>query len=158
MKILDLSFLNKYNPNSLPMFIFAFYIGIVIASLCIYYNKFYLGSLVRKLLKLKANSPQSSKSLKEIGCDNFAFRKAAKSGGLSKLIKITDDKKYYIPEENRIKAELRYEKKGNDLVALIVTIAVFTVIAAVLTAYTVSLEKFITPEYWQEYFKNIFSK
>lgn len=38
--------------------------------------------------------------------------------------------KFYIPEEMKIRAEMRYNQKGTDLVALIICILVFAIVAA----------------------------
>ncbi len=56
--------------------------------------------------------------------------------------------KFYIPEEMKIRAELRYSQKGTDLVALIIGILVFAIAAAaaiwVVPKILTMLDDFIT--------------
>lgn len=61
--------------------VIAMAIGIVLASLWSLYDKRYLGSFVRKLLDEKCTSPDSAKTLYELGFDDkLGVRRALKSG------------------------------------------------------------------------------
>lgn len=55
--------------------------GLVLGLLISYYHKSYLGEVVRRLLKKEAHSPESAKTLEELGVKNtFALRHALKEG------------------------------------------------------------------------------
>ena len=131
------------------------YIGATLATVMMYFNKAVIGKLVRKLLKAKAQDKDSAKSLKELGLDKNPFVASALmgKGALRKLVSEVEDERvtlpdgtsyftrekplkvsqgrYYISEESRIRAELRYTAKGSDLVMLIISLLLYLVIAYV---------------------------
>lgn len=73
--------------------------------------------------------------------------KGIKGRGQSEKIDF-ETAKFYIPEEMKIRAELRYSQKGTDLVALIIGILVFAIAAAaaiwVVPKILTMLDDFIT--------------
>lgn len=139
--------------TNLEVLIWALFIGFVLASFMIFYHKRIIGSFVRALLEKQANSPESALSIYDLGFDNNALIKnALKSDAtLRRIVWELDDNmqkredgvvfsarsnrldinnaKFYIPDENRIRAELRYSSKGTDVFAIIIAIVLFMAIA-----------------------------
>ncbi len=135
--------------------IFAF-IGVAIACFAMLYNKRTIGGIVRKIIAEGASSPESAKTLAELGLDrkiltrnaivrNVTLRRYVKcveeEEYLSKYADLQDAKRkvkskyyidlktdrFYIPEEKRIQAEIRYEKKGSNLFSVIFAIVLLSI-------------------------------
>ncbi|MBR6650116.1 MAG: hypothetical protein IKL36_01765 [Clostridia bacterium] len=89
------------NPvTTLPIIIWGIFAGFAIAGILAYYNKTYLGAVVRSLVKKGANCPEKAISLGETGIRAHALRFHAVccDRALSKYVKIAN------PEECEIKA------------------------------------------------------
>ncbi|MBR6727543.1 MAG: hypothetical protein IKM08_05075 [Clostridia bacterium] len=129
--------------------ILAFCIGVILATLYTLYQKQVPGAIVRAILRAEAFTPDSAKSAEELGLvKNPFFRyELRRNMTLKRLIKTVrpedvkkkDEKeaapqesdtatepvlRYYIPEELKYRAEIRYESKGNGLFGLIFTVVV----------------------------------
>lgn len=124
---------------SIPMLIWAIYIGIVIGVLAMYYNKIYLGSAIRAILDRKAIEEENAKTAEELG---FAGKRlilsAIEKGILAKYIKTIEKdgvKRYYVTEEDRVRVDLRYSAKGTDLYIVIVSLIIFALVALVAARY-----------------------
>ena len=149
-----LSFISELSP--LQIAAFSIFIGASLASIMLYFNKTVIGSVVRALLKADAKDADSAKTLAEIGLKNNIFVAAAlkKHGALRKLVSEVDDKtvygssyytietpvkiesaRFFIREEHRIRAELRYSAKGSDLFMLIISILVFLALSYAVTLF-----------------------
>ncbi len=88
------------NPvTTLPIIIWGLFAGFVIAGILSYYNKTYLGAVVRSLVKKGANCPENALTLHEAGVRADALRCRAVCGdsALIKYVKIAN------PEECEIK-------------------------------------------------------
>lgn len=86
--------------------IFAFAAGIVLASLWSVYNKRYLGGLVRKLLSESATSPESAKTLYDIGFDDkLGVRFALRRGHTYSGCVVCLEEEQYLSEMQRKKEE-----------------------------------------------------
>lgn len=144
---------NIFNLSGLNLIIWAMYIGILLATALAYYQKRIVGGFVRTVLSKGARTPDTAMTLTELGYQNHPFirRELSKSGPLRKMIWEVEDNyrmgendvlysarekaldlnigRFYLPEEKRIEAELRYEGKGSDVFTLIMTVAVFFVVA-----------------------------
>lgn len=136
MKNFDFSFLVEYKMNDLNMILISFVIGILIASIAMIYHQMFLGGIVRKIIDKKALSPTDAKTLSELGINpknifvRFALRE--KSTFRKVVIKTEGDEKYYIPEERRIREEIRFRKKGNGVFAVVIAALVFVCAAFIL--------------------------
>ena len=155
------------NPvTTLPIIIWGLFAGFAIAGILSYYNKTYLGAVVRSLVKKGANCPENALLLSHTGvrADAIRFRAVCRDGALTKYVKIANPEeceieqkkqpafvrgicrffsierkkkydagkaKFYIPEEKRIQAELRYAAKGNSLGAIAIGIVAAFVVAVV---------------------------
>lgn len=120
--------------------------GMMLASVAACYTRSVQGKFVRELLKRECFSPEKAITLHDCGffCNPSVRRELANGGALSKLVRIADETgekvegetdfltaRYYIPEDEKYKAEFRYRKQGSTLPHLLITI-VICVIAAVL--------------------------
>ncbi len=137
--------------------ILGFAIGILIAALAAFYHKTVPGRIVRSLLRAEALSEESAKTPEDLGlARNFFYKyELAHNVTLKKLIRRTEtavaktdgaqngeteeegketgatEVRYYIPEEDKYRADVRYERKGSGPIGLAVT-AVLTIAAAIL--------------------------
>lgn len=154
---------NIFNLSGLNLIIWCMYIGIVLATLYSYYQKQIIGGFVTKLRQAGANSPENAKSLEELGYLHHAAirRELSKPAPLRKMVWEVEDNhqegedgvifcsretrldlntgRFYVPEEKRIEAEMRYEVKGNDLFAVIMSIVVFFALAVLACAFLPTL-------------------
>lgn len=125
---------------SFSMIFIGLFIGIIVAAFSAIYNKRILGDAVRNIINSKCADEKSAKTLSELGYGRNTFvRSALKYGSaMRKYVLCVEDEKriaelkedgkeipynfktdldsahFYIPEENRIKADIRYEKKGTS--------------------------------------------
>ncbi len=165
---------------SIKTIIFGFFIGVFLASIASILNKRVRGDFVRLLISENCNSPETAKTLSELGYyKNTFIRSSLKRGsafnGIVRCVqkeifteseqkreaaylaaceecKQNGEKKpqapesvpfimdlntarFYIAEDDRIKAEIKFEKKGtNWLVLLFVFILSITMIFAIFMA------------------------
>ena len=134
--------------------ILAFCIGILIASLYMLYQKLVPGNIIRAILKAEAHTPEAAKTLTELGLDkNPLYRfELRHNATLKKMVlraseqapnengndpanknaeNIAGEERFYISEEEKYRAEIRFDKKGNGVAGLVLT-AVLTVVLAFL--------------------------
>lgn len=124
-------------------------LGLILAAGISCHLKTVHGGFVRRLLAEGCNSPETAKSLYELGYfHNISIRNLLRSGGaIGALIRSTEaagepasvspdlsHARFYIPEDLRYRAEFRYEKKGSGVPVLILT-AVLSLVAAALLCY-----------------------
>lgn len=143
----------------MEMVIWCMFIGLMLAAISMFYQKKVIGSFVRALLSANASDQTTAKTLMDLGfARSYPVRSALRKGGaLRKLVWETDDNflenengikysarqtpmdvntaRFYISEENRIRAELRYSAKGSDVFMLIITALVFLMIAYLAVTY-----------------------
>lgn len=155
------------STSSMELVIWCMFIGLVLASIFMFYQKKVIGAFVRALLNAQASDSSSAKTLNELGfARNFPVRSALRGGGaLRKLVWEMGDNylenengvkysarqtpldvntaRFYITEENRIRAELRYNDKGTDIFMLIITVLVFLMVAYLAATYLPDLLKLI---------------
>ena len=122
--------------------IWAIIIGFAIAALISLYNRVFLGKFVAYLLKNKANSPDRAKSPSDAAIVNIFLKNALKSkGAFTKIVRTEDNvgdvmnMRYFITDENAVRAERTYARNGASPVNLIIAFVLLIVIAVI--AYTV---------------------
>ena len=155
-----------YNPIvSLEMIVWSLCAGLSIGAAFSFINNRIIGDYVRRLIKDGIHTPDSAKTLAESGFSrNFFVRWALRDAKpLRRLIKCANEDempvrkvdkdgtkdirmdmntaRFYIPEDLRITAELRYEERGNSLMNLILSILLLIALALVVL--------FIMPELLQ---------
>ena len=137
------------NVSTLELIAVSVFIAATASTVFTYINKNIIGKIVRALIAAGADSPESALTLAELGLKKNPFIRLALKGknGLRKLVNEADDRivnlpdgssyyerdskldlsnaRFYIREENRIRAELRYSTKGSDIFMLIISIIVY---------------------------------
>lgn len=149
--------------NTVRNLIIGIAIGIIIASAMAVHTKRGVGGFVRKLLAMECTSPESAKTLSELGYfQNLSIRRELKKGvTLSKLVLCVEEGAYrsecssidktqgkskpfeidfstmhfYVPEDLRYRAEVRFEKKGSTWTSFLITLAATVVGAALLCIF-----------------------
>ena len=130
--------------------ILAFCIGILLACLYTLYQKLVPGGIVRAILKAQAHTPEAAKTLAELGLDKnplyrFELQHNAMLGKMISRAQTPSDnesetadqeERFYVSEENKYRAEIRFDKKGNGVVGLAVTAALTVVLAILLIKLT----------------------
>lgn len=100
---------------------------IILASLYAYYVQKVPGRVARTLLSLGAKDAESAKTASELGIAqrSLAMWELTRGTALRRIVQETDeeDPRYFIPEELCYRAEVRYDKKGNELVGLLLSVA-----------------------------------
>lgn len=121
--------------------IVALCIGIVLASLYAAYQRGVVGKPVRALLRAEAFSPESAKTLAELSLASnpFVVFEIERNRVLRGLICVVEgeegeEPRYYIPEELKYRADVRFEAKGNGVFALLLSVVVAVGLAAALIA------------------------
>ena len=127
-------------------FVIAICIGILLAALYNFYQRNVPGAIVRAILREKALSEKDAKTAAQLGLEGkflflwelthgTALRRTVRFVGdtaydaRGKRPKQNAETRYYIPEEGKYRAEIRFEKKGNGLIALLITCALTAVLA-----------------------------
>ena len=123
---------------TVPMIVWSVYIGVALGVIMGYYNKAILGQAIRSLLSKEAFGEEKALTATELG---FAKKRmilhSIKSGVLSRFVHTIDgeEKRYYLIEDERHRAELRYSNKGTDLYVVIIALVIFLLVAFVLERY-----------------------
>lgn len=136
---------NIFSFDGLNLVIWSVYIGYMLATVLYYYQKKVMGKFVRLIISKGALSSDSAMTLAELGYDKQTLirRELQKHSALRKMVWEIDDNyrtgedgilycareksldlnigRFYIPEERRIQAEIRYDDKGSDIFALIIS-------------------------------------
>ena len=123
--------------------IFAFCAGIILAAIYMMYQKQVPGAVVRAILRAEAFSAEKAMTAEELGLSkNFFFRYELEHNlTLKRLIQRVESEndegegaptRYFIPEELKYRAEVRYDKKGNGLFGLIFTVVVTVILGIVI--------------------------
>ena len=122
--------------QSATFFIYGACFGVLLAALCIFYQKNVPGAVVRALLRAQAFSPNDAKSAEELGFPpRSLYALELKRGSTLRRIVATvpgDVPRYYVPEGRKYRAEIRFDKKGNGVAGLIVTALLAFAIALLL--------------------------
>ena len=98
--------------------------GFAVAAVVVAVMRLSLGKFVQKLLEENATSPETARSLSELGVKETGYLRSALKGRgpLSAVVQSTGEgqKKYYIPEESvpRAKSKFKREKFSIPIVLL----------------------------------------
>ncbi|MBQ9802911.1 MAG: hypothetical protein IJW51_07585 [Clostridia bacterium] len=132
--------LDAGDASMLTLLICGVCIGIVIASLVTLYQRNVPGGFIRAMLRAEAHSPETAKTLAALGYEkNALIRFELKhSTIMQKLVQQAteegsgEEPRYYIPEELKHRAEIRYESKGNGPLQFAVTVVLSVLLALLL--------------------------
>lgn len=130
--------------KSIDTIAWCMFIGVVIGAGISVYFKEVLGSFVRFLIKNGYDSPESAPRFEEIKyAKNFFVKRAIRKGTYKRVMMTEapdDDKltanevmlksRYYIPKDLVFQAENVFSKKGTNWFALIMTVLLFFIVAA----------------------------
>lgn len=146
------------DQSTLAAAVWVVFLGVCFGAFYAYYHRRLLGDILRTFISAGADSSENAKTLSEIGYGTgikrafagFALRqgsvlrksvyavfeekKPVKKNPdelFAKGEKLPCEQRYYIPEDKRITAEIRYDGKGTTASTLIFTVAVFFVAAIV---------------------------
>lgn len=136
---------------SVEMMIGAIFLGAALAAFAAVYNKRILGNFVWALLKQGIHTKEKAKTIYELDFQKNPFLRAAllRETTLRRFVRTAEEDeapqqtrkggkrpainfktaRFYIPEEMRIKAEIRYYRKGTDWVSFVVGLFVFALLA-----------------------------
>lgn len=144
--------LDIYNPFiTVRLLVWSLFAGFIFAALLAIYQKRLIGGLVKTILSEGASSPETAKTVSELGyaSDWFAKNALRKDDALLRFVVRVDKQsedgeavepkktrsghdvvdfetaRFYIPEDLRYKAEVRYARKGTDFVSFGICIIVF---------------------------------
>ncbi len=150
------------NYEKLQIIVWLVFFGICFASFYAYYKRCLVGNILRALIKCEASDEESAKTLSEIGYAkglkrSFAKFALRKNSALRKTVTavyeekepekkhrdqlflkpqpLSNEQKYYVPEEKRIVSEIRYENKGTSLKTFIVSIVTFFILAVLILTF-----------------------
>ncbi len=155
------------DPKGFKLTVIGIYIGIIIASLCMYYNRHVLGALVRRLDAEGCDSPETAKTLDALGFGKNIFIKIslAIGGTLRRVVafapidptriggiiayaslnkeryRIKDDP-IYLPAEKHDSALNRFRTKGSGWLSVLLTVVlglVAVILIMKLAPYVVGL-------------------
>jgi len=108
-------------------------VGFALAMVFAYYCKIIAGKGIRLLLENEAFSPEKAKSLKELGIvKNVKYHRARlkKSVPQSRICVCIgeEDERYYIPEENRVRAERTYGVNEKPLGMTVISVILVAIL------------------------------
>jgi len=131
LELPSFSFLYEYGGTSVELIVWSLFLGIVLASVGVMYNKQILGGFVRLLLARKALSPESALTLEEAGYGKNPFVRFSlrKKSTFRKIVASDDELHFYIPEEKALHASCMYEAKSNGLMGILIAIVMFAIVA-----------------------------
>lgn len=123
---------------TVPMIVWTVYIGIALGTILSYYNKAILGKAIRALLEREVFGEDKALTAEELGFSrNFFILNSIRRGVLERFVHTVEGepKRYYLIEEERHRAELRYSNKGTDLFVVVVALVIFLIVAFVAARY-----------------------
>ena len=143
-----------YNPFiSVKLIVWAMFIGFVLAALMAVYNKRVIGGFVKDVLAQGCLSEKDAKTLVDLGYGkDWVIKNALRSDTVLRryVTRVRDEDelpvdtrgwknrredidfsyaRFYIPEEKKYGAEVRYARRGTDLIALGTCVLIFAVAA-----------------------------
>lgn len=148
--------------ETLAVIVWVVFFGVLFGSFYAYYQRRLLGDILRALISHEAQDEASAKTLAQIGYGSklkhsFASFALRKNSGLRKHVfavyeekeaekkhpdqlfvkpeAAEQEQKYYVPEEKRIVAEVRYDGKGTDLKTLVISVAALLAAAIIIVSF-----------------------
>ncbi len=117
------------SAKTATLFIWAACIGIALAALYNLYQRAVPGGVVRALLRAEALDEERARSCEELGLASKPFALFELTSGITLRHVVhcvgernTPEARYYIPEEEKYRAEIRFSKEGNGIIGLSLTL------------------------------------
>ena len=125
---------------TIPVLVWTVYIGVAVGIFMTYYNKAVLGRAIRALIEKEAIGKDKALSAEALGFEKNRFiLNSIRRGVLSRFVHSDESEgsqpRYYLDEEDRVRAELRYTNKGTDLYVVILSLVIFTIVAFIFARY-----------------------
>lgn len=124
------------DASTATVLIWGFCVMAILVSLYAYYVQKVPGRVARTLLLAEAKDAESAKTAAELGIAprTLAMLELTRGATLHGIVRETeeDEPRYFIPEDLRYRAEVRYNKKGNGLRGLLLSILLSVVLAVLL--------------------------
>lgn len=150
-------FFTEFSPT-LEQVLWPMLAGIILAALIVLLNKKLFGKIVRRLIELRAFTPQTAVTLREAGIretrvlrfalrEKSAFRRLVHTCTPSQDAASNEAKdalsslRFYLPEENCDRAELQFDNNGASVLGVFLACILF--FAAILLLLTV-IPNFLT--------------
>lgn len=115
----------------LKTIIVMFIAGFALATVITYYNKRFLGRLVRALLGIDATSPETAVKVSELNIKmSPALKHALRPGtAFSQIVIATSDGRYYIAPERKELAKAKYHDEGVTIVFVLIMLLILSAAA-----------------------------
>ncbi len=125
------------SAKTLTVLVWSLCAGILLAAVYMLYQKTVPGGVVRAILAAQALSPESAKTAGELGISSrLARHELCRNITLKRMVrrveKDGEETRYYIPEEEKYRADVRYEKEGRSPAATLLLTAVLTFLLGLL--------------------------
>ena len=142
--------LSHETARTLSAVMVAICVGVILAALYNFYIRQVPGGVVRLLLSRGALSPERALSAEELGLleKPFALWELLRGVSLRRIVcavcdgeaeqdEVPDAKtRFYIPEDKKYRAEVRFDRQGNGLFGLVLTCALAVVLCILLIKLT----------------------
>ena len=115
-------------------------LGVVLSWVVTFYNKKICGAITNKLLALEAFSPETAKTLADIGVSekSQSAKLLKRSDALKKIVKyegeLSESTPLYIAEDMKKRAEVQYGETGKELITMIVGLFAVLAVGAIISA------------------------
>jgi hypothetical protein len=141
---------------SAMLFIWSFILGIIISLFISFYNRKVIGSFFRAIIKADATDPESAKTLDEIGQkeNDAVITKLERSASYRDIvaivnpdgseedkicaITITEETRFYIPEDQITHVRNQWGEKNENLLVLIGGVAGMLILGIILTIIVIA--------------------
>lgn len=125
------------NERTLTVIVYAFCIGIILAAAYACYQKNVPGAVVRRIIATGALSEETAKTAPELGLTGkWLLAELRRNVTLKRMVHRVEtdgeETRYFIPEEEKYRAEVRYERAGNGAAGLLITVCLTVVLAVLL--------------------------
>ena len=146
------------NMVNIRVIVFGIFIGVFLASVYMVYVKNVVGAFVRKLLAEECLSEERAQTLEALGFDRNPFVKLALRGSLlaSTVVQLpaatvtgesgeaqTVPTRYYIKEEKKYVAEMRFNARGSGAVTLLFVLLISAICIFVIFGFLPQILRFV---------------
>ena len=143
---------------NIRVIVFGIFIGVFLASVYMVYVKNVVGAFVRKLLAEECLSEERAQTLEALGFDRNPFVKLALRGSLlaSTVVQLpaatvtgesgeaqTVPTRYYIKEEKKYVAEMRFNARGSGAVTLLFVLLISVICIFVIFGFLPQILRFV---------------
>ncbi len=140
--------------QTIVLLVWALFAGIAIATVSLWFRQRVLGKAIRTLLAQNAVGADRAMTAGALGIHSRLLLSAMRKGSLTRYIRVlppapqeggsrpdgevaanAGEERFYLDEEKKIQAELRYSGKGADLYIVIIGLILFLILALLAARY-----------------------